>query len=385
MSSLPARPRRSAAERRAQAQRAHFRVVQRLLRGFHSVQDHRGCQPTALGAALGQALSVPYGSPPPVSRPLNVDAPAFVPQCDVQLQLSQLSASIDRLAGTMSGLFDSQRQLVIQVRSMSAMLCTRGATATDHCFENRAPPVSTPSRTESVVDVHHTCHIDTLPSQSSQAESTDEVRRATATDHCCENTAPPVSTPSRTESVVYVHHTGLIGTIPSQSSRAESTGEVSSPIRSIASVSRHHFVAASHLAAFANFFSVTFNKPSAFIIDWSPILAAVTGLGGSSSPGFCHDAQFIELAHDGVLQILFASTDIHDSIGVSLSDLGQGLTIMLQGHFGIPAPLDPSVLHDILEHLLGSQRVVNTIDGCHFKLTQHGRKWFSDNFESGHL
>ena len=51
------RPRRSAAERRAQAQRAEARAVQRLLAGISELGRHRGCQPSRLGLALQRALS----------------------------------------------------------------------------------------------------------------------------------------------------------------------------------------------------------------------------------------------------------------------------------------------------------------------------------------
>ncbi|CAK0854495.1 unnamed protein product [Prorocentrum cordatum] len=53
--SVPARPRRSAAERRAQAMRAQARAAQSLLRAFAPLQ-HRGCRPTLVGTALAEAL-----------------------------------------------------------------------------------------------------------------------------------------------------------------------------------------------------------------------------------------------------------------------------------------------------------------------------------------
>ena len=53
------RPPRSAGGRRAQALRAHGRVVQALLRGFSELGSHRGCAPTALGAALASLLLAP--------------------------------------------------------------------------------------------------------------------------------------------------------------------------------------------------------------------------------------------------------------------------------------------------------------------------------------
>ncbi|CAK0863332.1 unnamed protein product [Prorocentrum cordatum] len=53
----PQRPRRTAAERRAQAGRAQARAVQALLRAF-SGMEHRGCRPTRLQAALRDALLV---------------------------------------------------------------------------------------------------------------------------------------------------------------------------------------------------------------------------------------------------------------------------------------------------------------------------------------
>jgi hypothetical protein len=53
------RPPRSAGGRRAQALRAHGRVVQALLRGIAELGSHRGCAPTALGAALAALLLAP--------------------------------------------------------------------------------------------------------------------------------------------------------------------------------------------------------------------------------------------------------------------------------------------------------------------------------------
>ena len=64
------RPRRTAAERRAQAQRAQGRVVQSLLRGFQELGSHRGCRPTRLGAALAAALGHGEAFAPPPERPL---------------------------------------------------------------------------------------------------------------------------------------------------------------------------------------------------------------------------------------------------------------------------------------------------------------------------
>ena len=51
------RPRRSAAERRAQALRAEGRVCQRLLTSFSELQSHRGGWPTQLGLAFADALN----------------------------------------------------------------------------------------------------------------------------------------------------------------------------------------------------------------------------------------------------------------------------------------------------------------------------------------
>ena len=56
------RPRRSAAERRAQRQRAQFRAVQHLLRGFKAITDHRGGTPSLLAGALASALRGPASS-----------------------------------------------------------------------------------------------------------------------------------------------------------------------------------------------------------------------------------------------------------------------------------------------------------------------------------
>jgi hypothetical protein len=76
------RPRRSGAARRAQALRAHARAAQKLIQGFAALHHHRGCQPTALGAALAVAL-VRQAAPPPRASPTRAgaatDAPTFAP------------------------------------------------------------------------------------------------------------------------------------------------------------------------------------------------------------------------------------------------------------------------------------------------------------------
>lgn len=55
----PRRPNRSAADRRAQKQRAEARSIQRFLKGIDSLLLHRGSQPSALGLALSTALRAP--------------------------------------------------------------------------------------------------------------------------------------------------------------------------------------------------------------------------------------------------------------------------------------------------------------------------------------
>ena len=50
------RPRRTGAQRRAQALRAEGRTFQRLLKVFAELQGHRGGQPSQLGTALAAAL-----------------------------------------------------------------------------------------------------------------------------------------------------------------------------------------------------------------------------------------------------------------------------------------------------------------------------------------
>ena len=56
MDTFPPRPRRSAAERRAQVLRAEGRVVQRLLSAQSALSAHRGCRQSLLGSALADAL-----------------------------------------------------------------------------------------------------------------------------------------------------------------------------------------------------------------------------------------------------------------------------------------------------------------------------------------
>lgn len=50
------RPRRSGRARHLQHLRSETRVIQRLLRGFSELENHRGCQPTVLGSALAEVL-----------------------------------------------------------------------------------------------------------------------------------------------------------------------------------------------------------------------------------------------------------------------------------------------------------------------------------------
>lgn len=57
------RPRRSAADRRAQARRAQGRAAQQLMRAFGELAMHRGCAPSRLGAALAEALAAQEREP----------------------------------------------------------------------------------------------------------------------------------------------------------------------------------------------------------------------------------------------------------------------------------------------------------------------------------
>ena len=78
------RPPRSAASRRAQAVRAEGRAVSRLLRAFHELRAHRGCQLTKLASALREALSSDYPSRdgPGASADVPADAQAVrAPAC----------------------------------------------------------------------------------------------------------------------------------------------------------------------------------------------------------------------------------------------------------------------------------------------------------------
>lgn len=54
---LQHRPRRTGRSRAQQAARAEARTVQRLMKAFQAITDHRGCQVSILGDALFQALS----------------------------------------------------------------------------------------------------------------------------------------------------------------------------------------------------------------------------------------------------------------------------------------------------------------------------------------
>ena len=77
------RPRRTAAERRAQKQRSEARVIQKMLRGFSELEAHRGCRPTVLGAALAQVLrssSTESGSTQRASQQAPPTSPAVAPQ-----------------------------------------------------------------------------------------------------------------------------------------------------------------------------------------------------------------------------------------------------------------------------------------------------------------
>ena len=59
---MQGRPRRSSAERRAQARRAEGRTCQSLLKAFAELWGHRGGQPTQLGTALAEAPKATRGS-----------------------------------------------------------------------------------------------------------------------------------------------------------------------------------------------------------------------------------------------------------------------------------------------------------------------------------
>ena len=96
------RPRRSGAERRAQDRRAEARVAQRLVNAFAAF-EHRGCQPSWLGAALAALLrpgapAVPGAGPhvertadplkrtEPSSFALSWDAAEFIPEMSTILE-----------------------------------------------------------------------------------------------------------------------------------------------------------------------------------------------------------------------------------------------------------------------------------------------------------
>ena len=57
------RPRRTGADRRKQQVRAEGRLVQRLLKCFVELDDHRGCAASRLGRALAVALRAAHSAP----------------------------------------------------------------------------------------------------------------------------------------------------------------------------------------------------------------------------------------------------------------------------------------------------------------------------------
>ena len=99
-------------------------------------------------------------------------------------------------------------------------------------------------------------------------------------------------------------------------------------------------------------------------------------------PSFVYDDAFHGLVQDCVLQLLYMNTHVADKVGISTADLGTNLTSLLQSHFGVEAPLAPSALHDALGRLTDTMLVVNTCDGFHYKLSQAGRLWFQEHYDS---
>lgn len=97
--------RRSGAARRAQAARADARAVQRLLRGFKELEQHRGCCSSRLGAALSSVLREPVPIAPQPSPQLNPNAEVFVPtglhgvDPSVEGRLTRIEQSINLLLG----------------------------------------------------------------------------------------------------------------------------------------------------------------------------------------------------------------------------------------------------------------------------------------------
>ena len=101
------RPNRSAAQRRAQQERANARVTQSLLRQFESL-NHRGCTNGKLGAALQRALSGGELSEQPVK--VHVDA--------TQIEMLQIQvAHLEKIVGLM---YTSQHQLIEFLRSRAS-------------------------------------------------------------------------------------------------------------------------------------------------------------------------------------------------------------------------------------------------------------------------
>ena len=128
----PRRPARSSAARRAQYARAEGRVVQHLLRSFDAL-EHRGCQPSAFGQSLSNALrgSRCSGVTSSGTRPLDANAASFVPSphatsqfrsspdlSDITCQLFAIAESLERVRCTMQLMFDAQHQLTAHVRSL---------------------------------------------------------------------------------------------------------------------------------------------------------------------------------------------------------------------------------------------------------------------------
>ena len=87
------RPRRTAAARRAQHDRAHARAVQLLLRSFASLREHRGGQPSRLGVALAAALDL-HSSRAPATE--EAEVPPQASEHAEQLEENTESESLNR-------------------------------------------------------------------------------------------------------------------------------------------------------------------------------------------------------------------------------------------------------------------------------------------------
>ena len=100
MTSLPARRKKSAAERRAQRLRAEGRVMQRMLKCLGEVSSHRGCKLSRLGEVLASTLQTDLDTMQPSTEAQHTPEPHQQHETDINPASVMVTEREERQAGS---------------------------------------------------------------------------------------------------------------------------------------------------------------------------------------------------------------------------------------------------------------------------------------------